>query len=107
MSETNTILAPDDNSSIASWWRMMILGPLVMLVLPLAVVWPLGGFEDFQWIDRPVTFVQSLAILGTMCFPFGAFFYARSRWNQARAHASRAWPTVRGMVQASKIERRQ
>jgi hypothetical protein len=66
----------------------------------------LGGFEDFQLIGKPVTFLQSIGILGAMCFPFGAFHHARSQWNQARARVSRTWPTVPGQVQWSRIEQR-
>ena len=84
----------------------MLLGPIAAFVLPLLTIGLLGGFEDFQLINKPVTFLQSLGILGAMCFPFGTFLYARSKWNQARARLSRTWPTVSGQVQSSEIKRR-
>jgi hypothetical protein len=84
----------------------MTVSPCIAFVLPLAAVWLAGGFVDFQWIDYPVTFFQSFAILGAMMFPFAVFYSARSRWNQARARASEAWPTVPGVVETSKVEQR-
>jgi uncharacterized protein DUF3592 len=107
VSETRTLPARDDKAAVAFWEWVMTVGPALALVLPLAATWLIGGFEDFQWIDQPVTFVQSLGTLGAMCFPFAAFYYARMRWNQARAAASRNWPTVPGVVETSKVERRQ
>jgi hypothetical protein len=92
--------------AVALWGWTIILGPPVAFVLPLLATRLLGGFEDFQLINKPVTFLQSVGILGAMCFPFGAFLYARSKWNQARAHVSQTWPTVPGFVQSCWIEKR-
>ena len=75
MTETKEIPASDD--SAAFWERAMWLDPPAVLVLVLAVTWLPGGFEDFQWIDQPVTFIQALGILAGMCFPLGTFYYAR------------------------------
>ena len=106
MIENKAPVATNDRSAVAFWRRAMILGPPVALVLPPLLIRLFGGFESFEWIDKPVTFLQSLGILSAMCFPFGTFLYARSGWDQARARASRTWPTVSGLVQSSKIERR-
>jgi uncharacterized membrane protein YqaE (UPF0057 family) len=102
-----SIVPPDgDPRSVAFWEWVMTVSPAIAFVLPLAAVWLLGGFVDFQWIDYPVTFFQSFAILGAMMFPFAAFYYARGRWNQARALASEAWPTVPGVIETSNVEQR-
>jgi uncharacterized protein DUF3592 len=84
----------------------MLFGPVAAFVLPLLTVGLLGGFDDFQLVNKPITFLQSLGILGAMCFPFGAFLFARRKWNQSRARLSRTWPTVPGQVQSSEMERR-
>ena len=85
----------------------MVVAPAGAMLLPLAVIWLIGGYEDLQWVDQPITFMQGLGILCPMFFPFGAFFWAQSRWNMARARASRRWPTVPGVVQADEVEQRQ
>ena len=97
---------PGDPNEVAFWAWLMTVTPPVAFVLPLAACWLLGGFVDFQWVNQPVTFLQSLTILGAMCFPFAAFYAARRGWNEARARASVAWPTVQGRVDRSKIEQR-
>jgi uncharacterized protein DUF3592 len=99
-------VAENDKVAVDFLQLAMLLGPAAAFVLPLLTIGLLGGFEDFPWINRPVTFLQSLGILGAMCFPFGTFLYSRSKWNQARARLSRTWPTVSGKVQSSEIERR-
>jgi hypothetical protein len=102
-----SIVPPDgDPRSVAFWQSVMTVSPVIGFVLPLAAVWLLGGYDDFRWDSQPVTFVQGLGILGPMMYPFAAFYYARSRWNQARARASMAWPTVPGVVETSKVEER-
>lgn len=85
----------------------MVVAPAAALLLPLIAIWLLGGYENFQWVDKPVGFIGGFGILAPMLFPLGAFFYAQSRWNLARAHASRRWPTVPGVVQEDGVERRQ
>jgi|SRR5579862_6309232 hypothetical protein len=98
---------PDDKTSVAFWGIMIAVAPAAALLLPAIAIWLLGGYENFEWVDQPVTFIQGLGILGPMFFPLGAFFYAQSRWNVARARASRRWPTVPGTVLADEVERRQ
>ena len=106
MSLDRIIPKPGDQNAVAFWEWVMTVGPPAACVLPLAVSWLFGGFVDFQWINQPVTLLQSFAILGAMCFPFAAFFAARNQWNVSRARASVTWPTAPGMVETSKIERR-
>jgi hypothetical protein len=102
-----SIVPPDDDPrSVAFWEWVMTVSPAIAFVLPLAAVWLAGGYVDFQWVDQPVTFVQAFGILGPMMYPFAAFYYARGRWNQARARASEAWPTVPGVIETSKVEQR-
>ena len=82
-------------------WAITI-SPMLAGVIMLLLGWLLGAFEDFQLVDKPVDFVQGITILGTMCFPFAAYFAARRRWYTAQARASVAWPTVPGKVARSK-----
>lgn len=86
--ETKPSSAVNDSAAAAFWQWIIILGPPAAAVLPPLAVSLLGRFEDFAWINKPVTFLQAFATIGALCFPFGTFFYARSRWNQARARAS-------------------
>jgi hypothetical protein len=98
---------PGDPNAVVFWANATAAGPILACVLPLAIGWLLGAFVDFQWVDKPVNFLQGITILGTMMFPFAAYYAARRRWNEARARASVAWPTVPGKVEQSKIETRQ
>ena len=41
--------------------------------------WLLGAFVDFQWIVKPVNFLQAITILGTICFPVAAYFAVNAR----------------------------
>src|SRR5262245_61750414 len=98
--------AANSKAALTFWGWAMIVGPPIAVVLPILMARLLGGYEDFQLINKPVTFLEALGILGAMCFPFGVFKYARSRWNQTRAHASRTWPTTPGQVHWSRVEER-
>jgi hypothetical protein len=107
MNETNNSSELADSTSVAFWGATMVVAPAAALVLPVVATWLFGGYDDFEWVDQPITFLQGLGIIVPMFFPFGAFFYAQSRWNMARARASRDWPTVKGVVQADEVEQRQ
>ncbi len=84
----------------------MLLLPLAALVLPLLAVSWAGGFDDFAWINKPVTFWQSFGTLSAMFFPFGAFLFARCGWNAASARLSRSWPIAPGRVIENDIKER-
>ena len=99
-------VAENDKARIDYWQLAMLAGPVVACVLPLLAVGLLGGWDDFELVNKPLTFLQALGTLGAMCFPFGTFLYIRRKWNQHRAQLSRTWPTVPGKVQSSEIERR-
>jgi hypothetical protein len=107
VNETKNSSGLGDNASVAFWGGTMAVAPAAALLLPLTAIWLIGGYENFQWVGQSVTFIRGLGIIGPMFFPFGAFFYAQSRWNLARARASRRWPTVPGVVRGAEIERRQ
>lgn len=84
----------------------MVAAPLaVVVVTPVAATW-VGAFENFRWTGRDASALAALGILGTICFPFAAHFFARMQWHQAAARVSRAWPTVVGVIQSSRVERR-
>ncbi len=84
----------------------MLIAPLAALIITPAVTSLMGGFEDTRWVGKNVSALTAFGLLGTICFPFGAFFYARMRWRQALARNSQAWPTAPGVIQSSKVERR-
>jgi len=90
-------------SGAAFWQAAMIAAPIAAAVLTMFVAQLLGAYDDFGWIDQPVHFIQGIGGLGPLFFPAAAFLVARSRWNAARARASRSWPTVPGTVTASRV----
>jgi hypothetical protein len=94
---------PGDANAVAFWEWVISIGPVLVGVLTFTAGWLGGAFVDFQWVDQPVTFVQAFVTLGTMCFPFAAFYAARLQWNVARSCASAGWPTVPGKVEQSRI----
>ena len=95
----------DGADAAAVWEWVMTAAPVVAGALTLGVGWLGGAFVDFQWADRPVTFLQAFTILGAMMFPAAAFLAARRRWYEARARTSVGWPTVPGVVEQSKVEK--
>jgi hypothetical protein len=105
--ETKNSTELTDDASVAFWGATIVVAPAAALILPLVAIWLFGGYENFEWVDQPITFMQGLGIMVPMFFPFGVFFYAQSRWNMARARASRRWPTVPAVVQADEVEQRQ
>jgi hypothetical protein len=106
MYEAPPQITPDKRNSVAFWGAMLVAGPAVAAIAPPLAVWLLGGFEDFQWVDQDVTPAQVFGIIGAMAFPFAAFFAAQAMFNQARAKASRAWPTAPGKVESCEQRRR-
>jgi hypothetical protein len=99
-------LAAGDANPVRFWGAMMAAGPAVAAILPPLAVWLLGGFEDFEWVDQQVTPAQSFGILGAMCFPAAAFFFAQGMFDQALARVSRTWPTAPGVVGSSEKRER-
>jgi hypothetical protein len=104
MATSTGSVGTSDAGAVRLWERLGTIGPPLAFILPLAVLWLLGGFDDFQWIGGSVTLAQSFAMLGAMCFPFAVFLYCGARWNQALAHASSAWPTTTGVVNESSVK---
>ena len=96
---------PGDPREVAFWAGGMVIAPVAVCAASLANGWLFGAFVDWVWIDQPVTFIQGLTILGSMCFPVAALLAARRRWFEARARASGAWPTVPGKVERSRVEK--
>ena len=72
-------MAESDKAPPDFWQLTMLFGPVAAFVLPLLVTGLLGGFDDFQLVNKPVTFLQALGTLGAMCFPFGTFLFARRK----------------------------
>jgi hypothetical protein len=98
VSDAQPPLAAGDSSPVRFWEAMMAAGPAVAAIAPPLAVWLAGGFDDFQWVDRQVTPAQTFGILGAMCFPLAAFFFAQGRFDQALARVSRTWPTTPGVI---------
>jgi hypothetical protein len=92
-------------SPIDFWSAVMVAGPIAAGVGMLTIGWLLGAFEDFQRINKAVTFAEAMMILGTMCFPFAAFYAARRHRDAVQARASAAWPTVPGKIERTGTRR--
>jgi hypothetical protein len=91
-----------DDRAIRLWDHVGTFGPPLAFILSLAIVWLSGGLDNFGW-NQPVTFLQSVAMLGAMCFPIAVFLFASARWTLALARASSAWPTTAGVVRESSV----
>jgi hypothetical protein len=89
------------------WQTMSLVGPLAGFAFAWSVAALFGGYEDFQLVDKTPTVAQAFGILGMICFPVGAFFYARRKRNEVLADLSRSWPTVPGTVEACDVETRE
>lgn len=89
------------------WEKMIVLGPALALVGIPVIVRLLGGFENFQMVDKPVTALEAFGILGTMFCPVMAWFYAQMRLEQCQARLAQSWPVAPGKIRTWKmIERR-
>jgi hypothetical protein len=88
------------------WQTMLWLGPILAAIAPLLIVAQFGAFEHFSLIGTPVTLLESLGILGAICFPLAAFFFARMQIELEQVRLSRAWPTVTGTLYSIDVEER-
>lgn len=93
-------------NAVNVWRAAMLIGPVAAFVLSLIVTASLNSFDDFELVNKPLTFLQALGMLGALCFPCGVFVLARSRLHCALARASQDWPTVSGVVRKSEVKRR-
>ena len=84
----------------------MVVAPLAIVIIMPTAAFLMGAFENFQWVGKNVTALEAFGILGTMCFPFCAFFFARMKWDQVQARDSKASPTAAGVIHSSRVERR-
>src|SRR5437879_6889274 len=87
-------VATYDDRAIRLWDHVGTFGPPIAFVLPPAIAWLCGAYDDFHDFNQPVNFLQSFAILGALCFPIAVFLFAGARWTLALARASSAWPTT-------------
>jgi hypothetical protein len=86
------------------WTAMLVIGPLIGLAAPAAIVWVFGGFEH---TSGALTGLQAFGICGGLCLPLAAFFLAQERRARARARVSRIWPTVPGTVDSCDVQERE
>lgn len=94
-----------DEPRIQFWQTTAVAAPLAALVVTPVVASMMGGFHE-ALIGEQVSAATTFGILGTMCFPVGAYFFARMKLDEALAADSRSWPAVPGVVLSSKVERR-
>ena len=94
-----------DDSRIQFWQTATLAAPLAALVATPVAASLMGGFHE-ALVGEAVSAATTFGILGTMCFPLGAYFFARIKLDGARATSSQSWPTVPGVVLSSRVERR-
>lgn len=94
-----------DDSRIRFWQTATLAAPLAALVATPVVASLMGGFHE-ALIGEAVSAATTFGILGTMCFPIGAYFFVRMKLDQALATESRSWPTVPGVVLSSRVDQR-
>jgi hypothetical protein len=90
---------------VVFWQVAMAISPIVAAVATPLIGGMLGTFAEQHRLDALINFIQPLKFVGTMCFPFAAYFAARRRWDLARARASVTWPTAPGKVEWSRTEK--
>jgi hypothetical protein len=95
---------PRSSDAVVFWGSVMVFGPMVACVAPLAAGWHLGVFGDVYSVIQPKTSLQLFLAFGAWCFPVAVFAAGHGGWNQARARASIGWPTVAGKVERSEVE---
>jgi hypothetical protein len=89
------------------FWRSAIpFAPFVGAGVPFFGTLLLGGFDDFQWVGQEVSALAAFGILGTICFPLTAYFFADCKYNEAMNVLARSWPTASGVIRSSTIERK-
>lgn len=94
-----------DSSRVGFWRNATPAAPLVAVVATPVAALLMGGFKE-ALVGEAVSAATTFGILGTMCFPIGAYFFARMRLDEALSTASRSWPTVPGVVLTSRMEQR-
>ncbi len=108
MSLYRLVSKPGYPGRVVFWQVAMAISPIVAgvatPVLGGLLGGRLGGFADDPRLDALINFVAAIKFVGTMCFPFAAYFAARRHWDLARARVSVTWPTVPGKVEWSRIE---
>lgn len=76
----------------------------IAIAVPVAVKL-LGGFSE-PLVGENVSALTAFGILGTMCFPLAAYYFARARRDEAVLELSRSWPTVSGVIEECERDRR-
>ena len=94
-----------EGSRVRLWRTMTMAGPLAALVATPVAASLMGGFTE-ALVGHDVSAATAFGILGTMCLPVGAFFFARMKLDTALALESRSWPTVPGTILSSRTEQR-
>lgn len=97
----------NDRARVRLWENLRLAAPIAAFVLPYPIARLLGGFgPGFQFVDREVSPVEALGILGTMLLPIAAWAYATMRLEQTLAALSRSWPAVPGKIDMSDVSQK-
>jgi hypothetical protein len=89
------------------FWRIAVpLAPFVAGAVPFFATLLLGGFDGFQFVGRDASPLAAFGILGTICFPFAAYYLADRKHREAMNALARSWPTASGVIRSSAIERK-
>ena len=97
----------NDRARVRLWENLRLAAPIAAFVLPYPIARLLGGFgPGFQFVDREVSPVEALGILGTMLLPIAAWAYATMRLEQTLAALSRSWPAVPGQIDMSDVSQK-
>lgn len=94
------------SSRVDFWQRAVPIAPFVGAALPFFSVLLLGGFDDLEFVGREPSALATFGLLGTLLFPFAAWFAADRKYMEALNEAARSWPTAPATIRSGAIVRR-
>lgn len=83
-----------------------MVGPVLGFVLPVAVIWLLGGYHRFEWVGGNLSPLESLGVLAPICFPVAAYYLAWMNVEIEESRLSRGWPSAAGRVLSQSLEKK-